>query len=186
MGSQRVSPLFRCDVRTSAEPWREAHGCPRGDLCCKAEARMCPGRSTPPLLRQLGVRQEEGGSCSARRRTRPDDSHQGTGAGHAVLHLRRRGCARPPVVYVDAPSRDFPALHMIEEVDADMLARLAFPEQMIVQELPKVPCTSPVMRVLQPMDVEQVLNVPALHIDDDDSTLKEFLELVAFQETPEV
>ena len=41
-------------------------------------------------LRQPGVRQEEGWSCSARCRTRPDDSHQGTGAGHAVLHFRRR------------------------------------------------------------------------------------------------
>ena len=85
---------------------------------------------------------------------------------------------------VDAPSLDVPALHMVEEVDADMLARLALPEQMIVQELPEVPCTSPVMRVLQPMDVEQVLIVPALHIDEDDSYLNEFLKFV--QEIPVV
>ena len=39
------------------------------------------------------------------------------------------------------------------------------------------------MRVLQPMDVKQVLDVPALHIDDDDSFLHEFLEFVALQET---
>ena len=57
---------------------------------------------------------------------------------------------------------------------------------MFVQEIPAVPVASPVMRVLQPMDVEQVLDVPALHIDEDDSFLNEFLEFVALQETPEV
>ena len=57
---------------------------------------------------------------------------------------------------------------------------------MFVQEISAVPVASPVIRVLQPMDVEQVLDVPALHIDEDDSILNEFLELVALQETPEV
>ena len=90
------------------------------------------------------------------------------------------------VVYVDAPSLDVPALHMIEEVDADVLARLAFPEQMIVQELPEVPCSSSVSRATQTTDIEQVLDVPVLHIDEDDSILNEFLELVALQEIPEV
>ena len=42
------------------------------------------------------------------------------------------------------------------------------------------------MRVLQPLDVEQVLDVPVLHIDEDDSFLSEFLEFVALQVTPEV
>ena len=35
--------------------------------------RMCPGRSTPPLLWGSEVRQEGGGGRSARRRARPDD-----------------------------------------------------------------------------------------------------------------
>ena len=72
------------------------------------------------------------------------------------------------VVYVDAPSLDVPALHIIEEVDADVLARLAFPDQMIVQELPEVPCSSSVSHASQATDIEQVLDVPVLHTVDDD------------------
>ena len=56
-------------------------------------------------------------------------------------------------------------------------------EQMIVQELP---VSFAVDRATQPMDVEQVLNVPVLHMIEDDSILGEFLELVTIQEIPEV
>ena len=90
-------------------------------------------------------------------------------------------------VYVDAPSLDVPALQWDEEANAFLLAPLLHSqEQMFVQEIPAVPVASPVMRVLQPLDVEQVLDVPVLHIDEDDSFLSEFLEFVALQVTPEV
>ena len=100
-----------CVVPFTPNPKREAHGCSRRrDLRSQAEEtattpfvvatraddrRVCPGRRIPPLLRSSEVRQEGGVSCSVRRRTRPDNSHQGRGAGHAVLHLRRRERSRP-------------------------------------------------------------------------------------------
>ena len=73
---------------------------------------------------------------------------------------------------------------MLEEEVAVPL--LVLQEPVIVQELLEVPFSSSVKRVLQPTDVEEVLDVPVLHIDEDDSILNEFLELVALQETPEV
>ena len=70
------------------------------------------------LLRNSEIRQEGGGGCSERRRTRPDNSHQGQGGRarstspsatrtcplHEVKELHRI------VVHVDAPSLDVPAL----------------------------------------------------------------------------
>ena len=154
--------------------------------CALAEALHHSSGSPEYDRRRVGVAQHGAvrGQTTATRARGPGTQYFTFGdedvPGPQVKELQR------VVVYVDTPSLDVPALHMIEEVDADMLARLAFPEQMIVQELPEVPCTSPVMRVLQPMDVEQVLNVPVLHIDEEDSLLNELLELVALQETPEV
>ena len=87
---------------------------------------------------------------------------------------------------VDVPSLNVPALQMVEEVDADVLALLAFQEQAIVQELPAVPFSSSVTRAPQPTDVVHVLNVPALHFHDDDLGLGKFLEQVSIKEICEV
>ena len=78
-------------------------------------------------------------------------------------------------------SLDVPVLHMDEEASFVVLQ-----EQVIVQELLEVPLASSVVRAAQPTDVEQVLNVPALHMNEDDSILYEFLGQVALQEIPEV
>ena len=89
------------------------------------------------------------------------------------------------MVYVDAPSLDVPALQMVEEVDDYNFLHdpLYLQEQMIVQEI-HVP--SSVDRATQPVDFEQVLNVPVLHFYDDDFALGAFLEQVTAQEFPEV
>ena len=59
-------------------------------------------------------------------------------------------------------------------------------EPVIVQELPEVLVTSSLVRAAQPADVEQVLDVPVLHMIEDDSILLEFLDLASFQEIPKV
>ena len=59
-------------------------------------------------------------------------------------------------------------------------------EPVIVQELPEVLVASSLARAVQPADVEQVLDVPALHMIDIDNHLYEFLDLGSFQEIPEV
>ena len=46
-------------------------------------------------------------------------------------------------------------------VDAAPL--LVLQEPALVQEIPEVPGTFPLVRGLQPMDIEQVLDVPVLH-----------------------
>ena len=56
-------------------------------------------------------------------------------------------------------------LHRIDEVDAAPL--LVLQEPALVQEIPEVPRPFPLVRGLQPMDVEQVLDVPVLHYCDD-------------------
>ena len=63
------------------------------------------------------------------------------------------------------PSLHVPVLHRIDEVDAAPL--LVFQEPALVQEMPEVPCPFPLVRGLQPMDVELVLDVPLLHHHDD-------------------
>ena len=73
------------------------------------------------------------------------------------------------VVYVDAPSLDVPALQRDEEANAFLLAPLLHSqEQVIVQEIPADPVASSLVRAVQPVDVEPVLDVPVLHTDGDD------------------
>ena len=74
---------------------------------------VCPGRSTPPLLRSPEVRHEGGGGCSARCRTRPDDCYGGPDTRYftfddedvpapQVKELQRI------MVYAESPSLDVP------------------------------------------------------------------------------
>ena len=63
------------------------------------------------------------------------------------------------------PSLHVPVLHRIDEVDAAPL--LVLQEPALVHEIPEVPGPFPLVRGLQPMDVEQVLDVPVLHHYDD-------------------
>ena len=69
-------------------------------------------------------------------------------------------------------------LQMDEEVDDyDILHDpIYIQEQMIAQEIPS---SSSVTRATQPMDVEQVLNVPVLHMSEEDFALSTFLEQVS-------
>ena len=63
------------------------------------------------------------------------------------------------------PSLHVPVLHRIDEVDLAPL--LLLQEPALVQEISEVPGPFPLVRGLQPMDVEQVLDVPVLHHYDD-------------------
>ena len=73
------------------------------------------------------------------------------------------------MVYVDAPSLDLPALQWDEEANAFLLAPLLHSqEQVIVQKNPAVPVASSLVRAVQPVDVEPVLDVPVLNTDGDD------------------
>ena len=79
-----------------------------------------------------------------------------------------------------------PVQQVIEEAAAfEVLHELpVLQEQMIVQETSAA--SALLCRATQPLDVEQVLDVPVLHMDEGDSILYEFLEQVALQEIPEV
>ena len=79
---------------------------------------------------------------------------------------------------------DAPVLQMVEEVRncGFLHASLVLQEHRIVQE---IPAPSSVGRVSQPMDVEQVLNVPVLHMNHEDYTLSKFLGQLTLQEIPE-
>ena len=59
------------------------------------------------------------------------------------------------------PSLHVPVLHRIDEVDAAPL--LVLQEPALLKEIPEVPGPFPLVHGLQPMDVEQVLDVPVLH-----------------------
>ena len=74
---------------------------------------------------------------------------------------------------------------LVEEVDDYVFLHglLDLQEQIIVQEIP-VP--SLMCRATQLMDVELVLNVPVLHMNDEDLTLSKFLGQVSIQEISEV
>ena len=80
---------------------------------------------------------------------------------------------------------DAPVMQMVEEVYnyGFLHAPLVLREQMIVQEIP-VP--SSLGRATQPIDVEQVLNVPVLHMNDEDILLSKFQEQVTTHEIPQV
>ena len=88
-----------------------------------------------------------------------------------------------------APSLDVPSLQD-EEVDGSaFLAFVTASQQEIVQEIPEVCMPSACERALQPMDIEQVLDVPVLREIDFDFKLAVALahfEQLLVQETPEV
>ena len=66
---------------------------------------------------------------------------------------------RHPLGIEHAPSLDVPALQRDEEADrSDQVAMLFALQQATVQDVPEVPVPSPMLRALQPMDVEQVLD----------------------------
>ena len=56
-------------------------------------------------------------------------------------------------------------MYRIDELDAAPL--LVLHEPALVQEIPEVLGPFPLVRGLQPMDVEQILDVPVLHQHDD-------------------
>ena len=68
-------------------------------------------------------------------------------------------------------SLDVPVLHVEEEASS-----LVVQELVIFQELLEVQLASSVVRAAHPMDVEQALNVPVLHMDYDDYMFTRFAE----------
>ena len=86
------------------------------------------------------------------------------------------------------PSLHVSVLHRIDEVDLAPL--LVLQEPALVQEISEVPGPFPLVRGLQPLDVEQVLDVPVLHHYDDFFNIaqleQELSEQVIEQETLEV
>ena len=86
------------------------------------------------------------------------------------------------------PSLHVPVLHRIDEVDLAPL--LVLQEPALVQEISEVPGPFPLVRDLQALDVEQVLDVPVLHHYDDFFNIaqleQELSEQVIEQETLEV
>ena len=83
----------------------------------------------------------------------------------------------------DGPDVTMPLVMEEEEVAVPLLV---FQEPVIDQELPEVLVTSSLVRAAQPADVEQVLDVPVLHMIENDNKLYEFLDLASFQEIPEI
>ena len=69
--------------------------------------------------------------------------------------------------YVEAASDDVPALREDEVVDgsAYLASVLTESPQVIVQETPDAQVSSSIVRALQPTNVEQVLDVPVLHMN---------------------
>ena len=91
-----------------------------------------------------------GGDTNGCRSHLPWQNHSTNSSGalkydKRVVEDAQHGAVRG-LTTVDAPSLNVPALQMVEEVDADVLALLAFQEQAIVQELPAVPFSSSVTR----------------------------------------
>ena len=75
---------------------------------------------------------------------------------------------------------------VVEEEEEVAVPLLVFQEPVIVQELLEVLVTSSLVRAAQPVDVEQVLDDPVLHMIENDNNLYEFLDLASFQVIPEV
>ena len=94
---------------------------------------------------------------------------------------------RRGLVHVEVPSLNVPALQMKEEVNNGLqVAALVKQQQAIVQESPEVPVSSSVERGSQTANVEQVLDVPVLHMLDEDDIFIVLIEQVTVQQTPDV
>ena len=125
-----------------------------------------------------------------------DNNEEPAAGKRPTCLVEPRGPVDRPVLQrrqdVDAPSLHVPALQRDEEEDCGALlaAVLTESQQVTVQEIPDVRGFSPVFRVLQPVVVEQDLDVPELpHCDDFFNIAQleqELSEQVLAQETREV
>ena len=93
---------------------------------------------------------------------------EGCGRSPCWNRGRRGGSCSTRASATSSSKLDAPVLQIVEEVDTEVLALLAFHEQAIVTFITDVPRPSSVGRATQPMDVEQVLDVPMLHMDHED------------------
>ena len=84
---------------------------------------------------------------------------------------------------------DAPVLHVVEEEDAFQVALLGWQQQVTAQAFRDVSVSSSLVRASQPMEVEQVLDVPVLREDEFDNQdwwVLDWLEQSLAEETPEV